>query len=148
MATVVAHLNPTEGNTASGSVTFSDIGDDDISVVVHVTGLPPGPHGFHVHEVGDCSAPDGTSAGGHFNPDGSPHGAPGNTPENRHAGDLGNIEANADGLAHFELIDPVISLDGGRSIRGLAVIIHAGADDFTTQPTGAAGSRLACGVIG
>ncbi len=148
MPSVVAELSPTQGNTVAGTVTFTDIGDGDVSVVGHVTGLPPGSHGFHVHEKGDCSAPDGTSAGGHFNPDGSPHGAPGNTPLMRHAGDLGNIEAGADSLAHFEKIDVVIALEGTRSISGLAVIVHAGPDDFTTQPTGAAGARLACGVIG
>jgi Cu-Zn family superoxide dismutase len=109
--------------------------------------LEPGPHGFHVHEFGDCSAPDGSSAGGHFAPLGSPHGPPDAGQGERHIGDLGNIVANADGVVEQELADSVIRLDGENSIVGKAIIVHAGADDFTTQPSGAAGERVACGVI-
>lgn len=144
---VVAELTPTEGNSAAGVVSFTDAPDGNVIIAAHVTGLPPGKHGFHIHENGDCTAPDGTSAGGHFNPGGTPHGAPSNPPDKRHVGDLGNITADASGTAHHEAKDPVISLEGPASIRGKALIVHAGEDDLTSQPTGAAGARIACGVI-
>ncbi len=113
-----------------------------------VTGLAPGTkHGFHVHEFGDCSAPDGTSAGGHFAPEAHPHGAP--DPAAHHAGDLGNLEADAAGKATVNLLVPGLSLgSGARALLGRGVIVHAQADDLTTQPTGNAGGRIACGVIG
>jgi Cu-Zn family superoxide dismutase len=112
-----------------------------------VTGLPPGQHGFHIHETGDCSAPDASSAGGHFNPTGAPHGAP--SAAEHHAGDLGNIEANAEGQAEVNIHANGVSLEEAapNSIKGKAVIVHAAADDLQTQPTGNAGARLACGVI-
>ncbi len=141
----VAVLHPTEGNDVSGIVTFTQVADD-IQIVADVEGLSPGKHGFHIHEYGDCSAPDGTSAGGHFNPEDMPHGAP--TDMERHAGDLGNLEADSEGRAHYERIDNHISFSGSHSIIGLAVVIHAGEDDFVSQPTGNAGARVACGVIG
>jgi Cu-Zn family superoxide dismutase len=99
-----------------------------------------------VHELGDCTAPDGTSAGGHFNPEGMPHGAPADA--QRHVGDLGNLTADDSGMAHYERTDDVIALSGDHSIVGRGIIVHAGADDLTSQPTGAAGARVACGVIG
>jgi Cu-Zn family superoxide dismutase len=108
-------------------------------------GLPPGEHGFHVHENGDCSAPDASSAGGHFNPTQHPHGAP-EAPE-RHMGDLGNITADAGGKAQVTRTFTGVQLDGDNGIVGKAVIVHAAPDDFKTQPTGNAGARLACGVI-
>jgi Cu-Zn family superoxide dismutase len=129
----VAVLHPTEGSDASGIAHFVDSGMG-IRVIVDMEGLSPGDHGFHVHEFGDCSAPDGTSAGGHFNPDGQPHGAP--TATERHVGD------------HLEWTDTYLSFAGPHSILGRGVIVHAGADDFTSQPTGNAGGRVACGVIG
>lgn len=138
-------LHPTQGNDVSGTVTFTREGDD-VKIVAEIEGLTPGKHGFHIHEFGDCSAPDGTSAGGHFNPENTEHGGPDD--EVRHVGDLGNIEASADGTAHLEMTDSMISLHGKHSIIGRATVIHAGEDDLTSQPTGAAGSRLACGVIG
>ncbi len=103
-------------------------------------------HGFHIHQFGDCSSGDGKSAGGHFNPMNTAHGAP--SDEIRHVGDLGNISANSDGVAHFDFVDTGISLAGEANILGRGVILHEVADDLTSQPTGAAGSRLACGVIG
>jgi Cu-Zn family superoxide dismutase len=109
-------------------------------------GLKKGKHGFHIHEFGDCSAPDGTSAGGHFNPEGKMHGAP--VDMSRHAGDMGNIEADESGKAHLEYIDPMMSLTGDHSIIGRSVILHQNEDDLKTQPTGNAGPRIACGVIG
>jgi superoxide dismutase, Cu-Zn family len=141
----IAVLHPTAGNTVTGSVTFTKSGDE-IKVVADVTGLTPGKHGFHIHEFGDCSSSDGNSAGGHFNPTHKAHGAP--DASDRHAGDLGNIEADASGKAHLEWSDKVMKLSGADSIIGHAVIVHEKADDLKTQPTGNAGGRLACGVIG
>ena len=128
-----------------GTVTFTKA-NDAVQVVADVTGLTPGKHGFHIHEFGDCSATDATSAGGHFNPTHKPHGAP--DAAERHAGDLGNIEADASGKAHLEWKDKVMKLTGEDSIVGHAVIVHEKADDLKTQPTGNAGGRVACGVIG
>jgi Cu-Zn family superoxide dismutase len=142
----VAKLQPTAGNKASGTVTFETMGGK-VRVTAELQGLPPGPHGFHIHEYGDCSAADGTSAGGHFNPAGTLHGAPDNPTDRRHVGDLGNLQAGEDGTAHYDREDAVISLEGPDSIIGKAVVVHAQADDLTSQPTGAAGPRLACGVI-
>lgn len=141
----VAVLNPTEGSEVRGVVTFAKT-DAGISVVADLTGLEPGAHGFHIHEFGDCSAADGTSAGGHFNPGGMEHGAP--TDEHRHVGDLGNITADESGAAHYEFVDSQIAFTGPNSILGRGVIVHAGEDDLTSQPTGAAGARVACGVVG
>jgi Cu-Zn family superoxide dismutase len=141
----VAVLHPTTGSSVRGMVTFEQA-SNGVKVVADVEGLTPGKHGFHIHKYGDCSAPDGTSAGGHFNPEGKPHGGP--TDKERHVGDLGNIVADADGKAHFEWTDTVIALFGPHCIVGRAVIVHAGEDDLTSQPTGDAGARAACGVIG
>ena len=142
----VATLSPTEGNDVSGQVTFSET-EDGVLVVAEVTGLAEGMHGFHVHETGDCSAPDASSAGDHFNPTDAPHGAPDAAASERHVGDLGNLEAGADGTARYERTDMVLTLGGPSSIMGKAVIVHAGQDDFSSQPSGDAGNRLACGVI-
>jgi Cu-Zn family superoxide dismutase len=141
----VAVLHPTEGNEVTGTVHFVDSGAG-IRVIADVQGLEPGLHGFHVHEYGDCTAPDGTSAGGHFNPENAPHGAPSGT--QRHVGDLGNVTADDMGTAHLEMTDTVIALSGSHSILGRGIIVHAGEDDLTSQPTGNAGPRAACGVIG
>ncbi len=141
----IAVLHPTVGSNVSGTVTFTK-GTDSIQVVADVTGLTPGKHGFHVHEFGDCSSPDGNSAGGHFNPTHKQHGAP--DAADRHAGDLGNIEADASGKAHLDWKDKVMKLSGPDSIVGRSVIVHVQEDDLKTQPTGNSGGRLACGVIG
>jgi len=134
-----------QGNTVSGTVTFTRV-DKGIQVVANLSGLTPGKHGFHVHEFGDCNSPDGLSAGGHFNPTGAMHGAP--MDENRHEGDMGNIEADAKGNAHLEYVDSQMTFDGPGSIIGRSVIVHAKADDMKSQPAGNAGPRIACGVIG
>ena len=141
----IAVLHSTAGNHVAGTVTFTASGDE-VKVVADLTGLTPGKHGFHIHEFGDCSSADAKSAGGHFNPSGHQHGAPGAT--DRHAGDLGNIEADASGKAHLEMSDKVMKLSGSDSIVGHSVIVHEKADDLKTQPTGDAGGRVACGVIG
>ena len=138
-------LSPTKGNTASGTVVFSEAGNK-LRVVAEITGLSPGPHGFHIHEKGDCSAPDGTSAGGHYNPTGKPHGNPEHA--EHHAGDMPQLVADAKGVAKLvAYIDEVNLGNGEGGIVGRSVIVHATADDFKTQPTGNSGARVACGVI-
>src|SRR5688572_20722669 len=141
----VAVLHPAAGGKVEGTVWFEPAGSG-VKVKARVTGLAPGAHGFHVHEFGDCSAADFASAGGHFNPMGQAHGAP--QAAVRHVGDLGNIQAGADGVATLDWTDSQLAFDGHHSIVGRAVIVHAKADDLKTQPTGDAGGRLACGVIG
>lgn len=141
----IAVLNPTQGNEVRGMVKFSKVAGG-VHVVADLTGLKPGEHGFHLHEFGDASSADGTSAGGHFNPAKENHGAP--TAEHRHAGDLGNLKADASGHAVLDYVDAKLSLDGAASIVGHGVVVHANPDDFTTQPTGNAGGRVAVGVIG
>jgi Cu-Zn family superoxide dismutase len=116
-----------------------------VRVTADVTGLAPGEHGFHVHEEGDCSAPDASSAGGHFNPTNEPHA--GREAEQRHVGDLGNLVAGSDGHASLDYLDSKLSLTGPNSIVGRAVIVHVGRDDLETQPSGNAGPRVACGVV-
>jgi Cu-Zn family superoxide dismutase len=140
----VAKLAPTKDSTARGEVTFTQE-TGGVHVVGSFSGLAMGEHGFHVHEKGDCSAPDGTSAGGHFNPATKPHGA--REAADRHVGDLGNFKADPYGLGRVDFVDPQLALSGANSILQRAVIIHEKPDDFTTQPTGNAGARLACGVI-
>lgn len=139
-----AVLIPTSGNDVQGVVTFTP-SPEGVIVRAEVTGLTPGAHGFHVHEFGDCSAVDGTSAGGHFNPTDHEHGAP--EDEHRHAGDLGNIVADETGRGILEWTDPHMELTGPNSVIGRAVIVHEDEDDYSTQPTGNAGARVACGVI-
>lgn len=141
----VCVIVPTEGNDVKGLVTFEQT-DSGMHVVAELTGLTEGKHGFHIHEYGDISAPDGTSAGGHFNPDNQLHGGPGDAM--RHVGDLGNITAMADGTARLEITDPMLTFSGTHSIIGRGIVVHAGEDDLTTQPTGNAGARVAVGVIG
>lgn len=140
----LAALNPTQGSNVRGSITFKEV-PAGVQVAGDIEGLTPGKHGFHVHEVGDCSAPDASSAGAHYNPTAMPHAAP--TQAQRHIGDLGNIVANENGRVHLDYIDPVLRLDGEHSIVGKSVIVHAQEDDLRTQPTGNAGGRVACGVI-
>jgi Cu-Zn family superoxide dismutase len=141
----VAVLHPTAGNNVQGIVTFTEA-ENGVRVVAKLTGVPAGKHGFHIHEYGDCSAPDATSAGGHFNPTGMAHAGP--TSEKRHVGDLGNILADEQGNAQLDYLDSHLTMNGANSIIGRGLILHAQPDDFTTQPTGAAGARIACGVIG
>jgi Cu-Zn family superoxide dismutase len=138
-------IHPTAGSDVSGVVHFVQVGDS-VRVIADVDGLSPGKHGFHIHQYGDCSAPDATSASGHYNPEGRPHGLPPGA--ERHAGDLGNLDANATGHAHKEMMVGDISIDGTlKPILGRAIIVHA-QPDTGGQPTGNAGARLGCGVIG
>jgi len=129
----------------AGIVTFTQR-DGFVEVYAQITGLTAGSHGFHIHEFGDLSAADGSSAGGHFNPGHAPHGGP--EAKEHHAGDLGNLEADEDHVAHFELNDKTIKLNGPNSIVGRSIIIHAKADDLKTQPSGDSGPRIAGGTIG
>lgn len=147
-ATAMAALAPTQGNETKGSVSFKVV-DGRVHVTGQVSGLKPGSeHGFHIHEKGDCSAPDGASAGGHFNPGTQDHGSVAADPH--HGGDMPNITANAEGVA---MIDAPVSTNvnigkgDGFDIVGRGLIVHADADDYKTQPTGNAGARLACAVI-
>ena len=139
---------------ASGSVTgVARFGydDDDGETVVQgrVQGLAPGLHGFHVHENGSCAMQSGTpagGAGGHYNPDGTPHGAPDDDADERHVGDLGNIRAGDDGVATFQFSYQRDEEDFG-ALEDRALIVHGGRDDLRSQPSGDAGARKACGMV-
>jgi Cu-Zn family superoxide dismutase len=138
-------LASASGSSVKGSVEVVTMGRG-VHFTGTVTGLTPGKHGFHVHAVGDCSAPDAASAGAHFNPDNKNHGAP--TAADHHAGDLGNIEADASGAAKIDMhVNGVTLGSEANSIMGKALIVHGGTDDLTSQPAGNAGARQACGVI-
>lgn len=141
-----AELMPTEGHNVSGTVHLTET-PGGVRVVATITGLGEGAHGFHVHEHGDCSAPDASSAGDHFAGSGQRHGAPTDPESERHAGDLGNLEADASGTANYERVDNVMSLRGPHSVVGKAVVVHENPDDLESQPSGNAGARVACGVI-
>jgi len=141
----IAVLHPGKDSVVKGTVHFKKEARG-VRVTGAFTGLAAGTHGFHIHEFGDCSAPDFTSAGEHFNPTGNPHGAP--TDAKRHEGDMGNVNATSDGNATIDYVDSHLHFDGAPSILGRGVIVHANPDDFKTQPTGNAGGRVACGVIG
>ena len=142
-----ATLQPTTGNSASGTVRFAQSGST-VQVTGEVRGLKPNAeHGFHVHEKGDCSSGDGMSAGGHFNPAGAPHGQHGMGPA--HAGDLPSLKADANGVATINFTSTTLSVGpGAGDVIGKGLIVHRDADDFKTQPTGNSGPRLACAVIG
>jgi len=141
-----AQLQSTSGNTATGTVSFTQNGDK-----VRVSGVVRGlkantEHGFHLHQKGDCSSPDAMSAGGHFNPSNQPHGQ--HTGPLHHAGDLPSLKADASGVAQFSFESSAISIgSGANDVVGRALIVHRDADDYTTQPTGNAGPRVACAVI-
>ncbi|HXX40717.1 MAG TPA: superoxide dismutase family protein [Chthoniobacterales bacterium] len=138
-----ATLEPKSGSQVKGTVKFSKSGDE-VQVVADIRNLTPGKHGFHIHDKGDCSAPDAASAGGHFNPTHQHHGGPDTA--DRHAGDLGNIEADASGKAHLDWKGK-LDLSGPNSIIGKSVVVHEKEDDLKTDPSGNSGARIACGVI-
>lgn len=139
-----AQIEGRSGSTLTGTAEFMVHGGQ-MMVTVNVKGAPPGTHAVHIHEKGDCSAPDASSAGGHFNPAGHQHGAP--DAKEHHAGDLGNMEVKADGTGSLMIHSSDLSLEGANSILGRAIIVHEKSDDFMTQPTGNAGGRIGCGVI-
>ncbi|HSD15687.1 MAG TPA: superoxide dismutase family protein [Thermomonas sp.] len=141
------NLAPASGSLVSGTLALMPMGDG-VHITGEVGGLRPGDsRGFHIHEKGDCSAADASTAGGHFNPAAQAHGRSGHGAH--HAGDTDNIVADAKGVARIDAHVAGVTLGGGAAndIAGRAVIVHAAADDYTTQPTGNAGARVACGVI-
>ena len=146
-ASAVANLEPTTGNTAKGTVTFTQSGTK-VHVSAQLSGLKPnGEHGFHVHEKGDCTSGDGMSAGGHFNPAGKSHGDMRGTGD-RHAGDMPNIKADAYGNASVSVETRDMTVGSGdTSIVGKGLIVHRDPDDYKSQPAGNAGPRIACAVI-
>ena len=144
-ATATAALEARSGSNVKGTVRFKAV-DGGVEVTAAIEGLTPGDHAYHVHEKGDCSAPDAASAGGHFNPHAQPHGGP--EAAAHHAGDFGNLTASGDGKATKTFVMHGITLGGdASSVVGKGFIVHEKADDLKTQPTGDAGGRVACGVI-
>ena len=143
---LIAVIQSANGTDVEGSALFQEV-EDGVKITIEVGGLTPGGvHAIHIHEFGNIIEKDGSSAGGHYNPEGHPHGLP-ETAE-RHAGDLGNLEADQDGNAKKEISVGNITLTGPENpVIGRAVIIHAQPDDGG-QPTGNAGDRIGMGVIG
>jgi len=140
-----AVVRPTRGSDAGGTVEFTRV-EGGLRVVSHFTGLSPGPHAYHVHVYGDCSAPDATSAGTHFNFLGPSLDPPEGI--DRITGNLGELEADEQGRAHHEAVIEHARIAGPASIAGRSVVVHARGNDPDSPPIGAAGPRLACGVIG
>jgi len=144
----VAELAPTQGNSASGTVTFVER-SGKVIVDGRFKGLTPGLHGIHIHEKGDCSASDAMSAGGHYNPTGEAHGAPDSA--KHHGGDFGNLTADANGDATLSVTLDTTRVGIGKlaanTIAGKALVIHADQDDLASQPAGNSGKRVACGVV-
>ena len=141
----VATLAPTSGQTAAGTVRLTQLADGSVEVQADLTGVPAGNHGFHIHEKGDCGD-NGNAAGGHFNPTAMAHGAPDAMPH--HAGDWGNVTADASGRVNARFTTRSITVEAGaNSAVGHAIILHGNPDDLTTQPSGNAGPRIACGVV-
>lgn len=141
-----ATLDSTSGSTAKGVVHLTDVGDGNVEVQADLTGVPPGVHGFHIHEKGDCGN-NAQAAGGHFNPTGMIHGAP--DAVSHHAGDWGNVTADDKGEVHAKFTTHSISLKSGDATNavGHAIVLHGNPDDLTSQPAGNAGPRIACGVV-
>ena len=140
----MATLSPATGQQASGTVSFTPMSNGRVQVKADLQNVPAGMHGFHLHEVGDCSN-NGQAAGGHFNPTMMPHGAP--DAASHHAGDFGNVTADASGIVHTSFTTTALSLSGTNSAVGRAVVLHGGSDDLTSQPAGNSGPRIACGVV-
>ncbi len=141
-----AVIDSTSGSEVTGTAVFEQTGDT-ITLTVEIQNAEPGLHGVHIHEFGDCSAPDGTSAGGHWNPTNTAHGKWGEG--EFHLGDIGNILVSDDGTGNIELTTDLWELGTGSifDVVGKGIIVHADADDFTSQPSGAAGARIGCGAI-
>jgi len=145
--TAQVEVSPKSGSNVMGVVNFKEV-SGVVFMTVSLRNLAPGPHAIHIHEIGDCSSDDGKSAGGHWNPTGANHGEWGS--DQYHLGDLGNIVAGKDSIATFTRQTNLWEIGGEdkeRNIVGKAIIVHEGLDDFTTQPSGKAGKRIACGEI-
>lgn len=138
----VAVLRPTKGNKVQGNIVLTER-DGKVHITGRVRNLTPGRHGFHIHEFGDLRSPDGTSAGGHYDFEGHKHGGPDD--KEHHAGDLGNIEANEEGIAKINIVADWLKV---HFVIGRSIVVHAGADDLKSQPSGDSGARVAVGVIG
>ncbi|MFG0333113.1 MAG: superoxide dismutase family protein [Maioricimonas sp. JB049] len=138
----VAVLVPMRGEEVWGTIVLKQEADG-VRVTGNVHNLEPGKHGFHIHEFGDLRDPSGLSAGGHYDPDGHKHGGPDD--EERHAGDLGNITADAKGNSKVDILARDLKL---HFVIGRSIVVHAKADDLKSQPSGDAGPRVAIGVIG
>ncbi|MGE5413690.1 MAG: superoxide dismutase family protein [Syntrophomonadaceae bacterium] len=144
--TALAIIEPKSGSSVTGKVVFTQLPSGETKAEAWIQNATPGKHGFHIHEKGDCSAADATSAGGHFNAAGNPHASP--TDAAHHNGDFGNIEIGADGKGHMEIKTNMLTiLPGPNSVVGKSVIFHEKEDDLKTQPTGNAGARFGCGVV-
>ncbi|WP_028456258.1 superoxide dismutase family protein [Chitinilyticum litopenaei] len=142
----MATLQSASGQNVAGKVMLHEK-DGHLMLHVMASGLKPGAeHGFHIHDKGDCSKADFTSAGGHFNPDNQPHGGHDHGGA-KHAGDLPNVRADASGRVDQHLMAHGLALQGDKGVLGRAVVIHANPDDYHSQPAGNAGARIACGVI-
>lgn len=141
-----ATIAPTSGNSVVGMAIFTQTGDE-IMLTIEIQNASPGLHGVHIHENGDCSAPDGKSAGGHWNPTDVEHGKWGEG--EFHLGDIGNITVGEDGTGSIELTTDLWEIGTGSDVDvvGKGIIVHADADDFVSQPSGNAGARIGCGVI-
>lgn len=141
-----ATMRPASGTQVHGEITFTQVGANRVRVAGELVGHTPGPKGFHIHEKGDCSAPDAMSAGGHFNPTNAKHGS---SPTTGHAGDMGNVTFNETGKAIVNMVlnGLTVSKDAPNGVIGRAVVVHMDPDDLKTEPTGNAGGRAACGVI-
>lgn len=142
----VALIDPASGSDVTGAAIFTQ-NDDTITLFIEILDASPGLHAVHIHEIGDCSAPDGKSAGGHWNPTNVAHGKWGDG--EFHLGDLGNIDVGEDGTGIFKLTTNLWEIGTGSDIDivGKGIIVHAEADDFTSQPSGNAGARIGCGAI-
>jgi Cu-Zn family superoxide dismutase len=143
----VAILQGTNGSQVTGSATFTEVGDESVKIELSISNAAPGSHAVHLHEKGDCSAVDASSAGGHWNPTDTAHGKRGSG--EFHKGDIANMTVDEAGNGSLEMTVQGWTIGDATSsdILNKAVIIHDGPDDFTSQPSGAAGNRVACGVI-
>lgn len=147
-ASAKASMDPASGSQVKGEATFTQEGEGSVRFELTVENLTPGEHAVHIHEKGDCSAEDASSAGGHWNPTMKPHGKRGDG-TSYHKGDIGNMTVGNDGKGTMSLTVEGWSIGGADStnVVGKSVIIHEKADDFTSQPSGNAGGRVSCGVI-
>lgn len=145
---LTVQMEPKSKSNLKGEVTFTEE-NGEVTMTAEFTGLKPGMHAIHLHEKADCSAEDGTSAGGHWNPTFEDHGKWGSN-KGYHRGDIGNFDVNAEGKGSITFTTDQWCIgceDEKKNILNKAVIVHQGADDFTSQPSGAAGTRVGCGVI-